>query len=151
MRRSGFYKGTLTYGKSYGEHAGKELSFTFMIMKTEGDKFNAMSRDEEGFGLNSSDAYARGIYSDDFIIFKKRYESSLTLNKSGEFIEDASKKSPEIHYFGTYNSNQEEFEGKWKVKFQIKLFGIKLFKISHGRGTWRMWYDKPLADEDLGR
>lgn len=151
MRRSGFYKGILTYGKSYRQFEGEELTFDLMIMKTEGDKFNAMSRDVEGFGINSSDAVIKGVYSDEYIIFKKRYESSLTMTKNGDFVEDSSQKGPQIHYFGTYNDDQDEFEGKWKVKLHIKLLGIKLFKITRGRGTWRMWYDKPLADEDLGR
>ena len=140
----------MTYGKSYQQFQGKELNFDFMIMKSGENNFNAMSRDADGFGVNSSDAFARGFFNDQFIVFKKCYDSTLQMSKNGDFVEDSRRKSPEVHYFGIYNTEQEEFEGTWKVKFEVKVFGKKIFKITHGRGAWRMWYEKPLPDDDLG-
>lgn len=125
--------------------------FDFMILKTEDNKFNAMSRDVEGLGINSSDAFIKGVFSDQFIVFKKRYDSNLVMTKNGDFVEDTSEKGSEIHYFGKYDDVQEEFEGEWKVKLQVNLLGIKIIKITRGKGTWRICYDKPLADENLGR
>ena len=79
MKRTGYYKGVLTYGPKYGEHAGKELQFDIRLIEEEGGFFFGDSSDLEGFGKNPHGAELRGLLNDELIVFKKKNTIAFTL------------------------------------------------------------------------
>ena len=150
MSRTGYYKGVLTYGSKYGEHAGKELQFDIRLIEEEGGTFFGESSDLEGFGINPFGAELRGVFVDKNIVFKKKYNRFHYMNESGETVFDADKEAPVIEYIGFYKEDKEQYEGKWKIKTPVKLLGIIPWTLK-SKGSFILWLEMDEAKLKYGR
>jgi len=135
MDINGFWTGIINLEKGYRKYSNNEIVFDLEINQ-KGQKFEGVSIDVKGFGINTDPAKIEGELENTRIKFVKQYES-LHYLKGGEKIIDKSRKGPEIYYSGKYNEKEKRFEGEWHMNPKQWIFGIIPMRIK-GSGIWQM-------------
>ena len=130
---SGYWTGTITYGRGYKRLHGSVLYFEMNIIQDK-ETISGTATDTGGFGSNPDPAHITGTIIGDQINFIKQYPSSLSFRK-GEIRFDKSAKGPEIHYSGKHNETQNTLEGEWTIRMKYRFLGIFPF-IYNFSGTW---------------
>lgn len=133
------FKGTLTLGDAYGEHAGKTTDFE-LSLEFDDHTFSGTSLDVSGFGVNPHPAEISGVIEGDEIRFVKVYPNMHFQSRGKTVL--SKRKSPEIHYHGSYDDALSAYSGIWEMQVKRIFFG--LFPINYkSAGTWQMTEVKP--------
>lgn len=85
-----------------------------------------------------------GFIEDKMISFIKRYEHSIYLDEHAEeFVLDKGATHSEIHYYGTFNSTENKFEGTWEIEIEKESVGSDQVNTSFIYGSWWMKFISP--------
>lgn len=134
---SGYWIGTLIYGKEYRNHAGKELHFTMNLVHYN-NEVAGTALDTGGTGMSPDEANILGTFHNNTINFYKQYASLHYYTGSGDTAIDRSKKGPLINYTGTFDPVNETFYGEWKIRLKLSVWGIHIPLPIKSTGTWTM-------------
>jgi hypothetical protein len=110
----GHWEGTIIYGPGYGENENKELYFNIDIVQTK-DTFTGTAVDTRGVGVNPDNALIKGFVEDNEVSFVKQYASTLWFDENNTEILLKDKPSPEINYWGTFDSVTNSIKGNWEI------------------------------------
>ncbi|MES2763058.1 MAG: hypothetical protein V4677_12670 [Bacteroidota bacterium] len=134
---TGYWTGTIVYGKQYSKMAGKELYFDMELIQN-GSEIAGSAIDIGGVGMSPDEAYILGNIKDIEINFIKQYSSSHFYSSKDDATKiDKSKKGPRIKYHGFYNPEDETISGQWQINLTILLLYILPIPFKNS-GTWIM-------------
>lgn len=133
---AGQWKGEFIYGAGYGDFEGERASF-LLFLDDGVNEFSGKAFDIDGVGVQNEAATIKGFYKDGMISFIKQYPKAHLLEDDGSLTLDEKKTSPEIHYYGEYNEQAEEFAGNWEMVVSEIKEG-KNFVEFLCVGTWHM-------------
>jgi hypothetical protein len=135
LNLTGNWKGTIEYGKEYGENAGEKIIFRSELNQHK-NKFSGLSYDISGIGLNPEPADINGEIKGRKINFIKQYRIRHMLVGDEHKI-DPTRKGPKILYTGIFNESTNSFEGNWTMSVAKKFFGLIPLNIKT-TGIWKM-------------
>lgn len=137
MDVSGYWNSILTYGKGYRELSGRTISCDMQLQQV-GISFMGSSQDVEGEGCHPEEAVITGkITEHDHIFFVKKYPCLHSVDKKGELVLFPKIPGPDITFEGSYNDDEDRFEGNWEASAKIYLFGI-IPRTVVSKGTYIM-------------
>jgi len=137
IRIAGEWYGEQTYEDDHRpELKDKKMSFRLSLSENDGD-ISGECVDTEGTGFVSETASITGFIDADVISFVKQYPGFYFINYQAEVEKDEGKEPAEINFSGTYNAENDSFEGDWHVIYQVKqlTFGFAEQLVS---GSWFM-------------
>lgn len=132
---AGTWYGEQTYNDDHRpELQGKKMSFRLTLDENDGD-ISGECIDTEGTGIVPEAASITGFIDEDILSFVKQYPNHYFINYQTEIEKIDEKEPPEINFTGSYNRENDTFEGEWHVVFEVKqfTFGFAEQIIS---GTW---------------
>ncbi|MFO7656254.1 MAG: hypothetical protein R6W78_04240 [Bacteroidales bacterium] len=132
---TGNWLGELTYNDDHRpELQGKTMKFRLAIEENDGD-ITGECIDLEGTGVIPEAAVINGFFDENVISFVKQYPGFYFINYNAEVEKHEDKEPAEINFTGTFNPENNQFEGEWHAVFAVKqlIFGFAEQLIS---GTW---------------
>ena len=133
---NGLWTGTVVYGKSYGQHSGKELHFS-MDLVHHGDEIAGTAQDIGGLGVNPDPANILGTFRDKKIDFLKQYPTfHYGKDRSEKVTIDKSHTGPKIKYTGTLRDNGT-LVGHWSMQMIFLFLWLIPVRLKKS-GTWTM-------------
>ncbi len=132
----GEWKGV--YTQYLNENEFLEIDFEMMLNENE-DGFNGICQDLEIEIGTKEKSSIRGFCEDSMISFIKVYENAIYLDRdTNEFVLDQENSGRDIHYYGTYNHDTEQFEGSWEIETSEDQIAEEKMNIGIEYGSWFM-------------
>jgi|GEM_PF-3340651 len=79
-----------------------------------------------------------GFCEDGVVSFIKKYDR-LVFFEDGEYFGDETEGHPDIHYLGTFNQNENCYQGTWEILEEEKREGLQeKYKDKYFTGNWYM-------------
>jgi hypothetical protein len=130
----GFY----SYSEEYGETlSGEKVVMSLLFEKVFNNKFTGKCIELSGVGASEEISQIEGFIENDFISFKKEYQTYYQFEEDGTIkkIEDSG--THELSYEGVYDFDTKAFSGIWEIWFNERAHGEYNY-VRIGEGTWEL-------------
>ena len=109
-------------------------SFILQLTDLNGE-FSGNSQD---LTLSNEPSKISGFRENDLISFIKKY-NRLVFTEQGDYFGDDSEEHPDIHYLGTFNKEENCYQGSWEIHEEEEQVGLQEeFNDKHFTGNWSM-------------
>lgn len=137
---TGKWKGEYIYGEEYGTLYGKSVEF-YLFLEENVNEFFGKAFDMEAPANDRDVPSIKGFCNDGAISFIKYYDTGYIINEDGSYELNKDDKGVEVHYYGNYDSDGEEFLGSWEILMEEEKVGENYVEYLC-TGTWRMKKDE---------
>ncbi|WOK09109.1 hypothetical protein RT717_10730 [Imperialibacter roseus] len=109
-------------------------AFTLEMLDIDGE----LTGTAQDLTLSDEPSNISGFHDDGFISFIKKY-NRLVFVESDEYFGDNSIEHPDIHYSGTFDENENSFQGTWEIHEDQERDGLQdSFDDMYNVGNWWM-------------
>ena len=138
------FKGFFTYTNVDEDGLEFEETVNFIMeLEFNASSFKGTSVDEETKDLFSKPITVEGIIEDDIINFNVKYPNNYYYDpEKGELVIEKDKPYPGCEYLGSYNKDQNKYDGEWRLPVEVDQNDINSSQSDYSEvfdsGSWEM-------------